>query len=264
MGGPPPRPATTCSCASPGGRRRSSWGAGPADTSLVFDADPASLRVLHGTGGMQPLEDDDKANIEETIVSEVLLGMEIAFRSTAVEVAPDGNTLHVQGELTLVGVTHPIGFDVGVGPEGELTAKAVVKQSDWGMKPYSALFGALKVSDEVEVEVDASEERSPAESVAVGPPRSAAIIDPGDLELPVGAPLRPLLAVRDGRDRDLVGRLRSSSRSSPRSSSSCSSAPAASRSRISRGRRSVRRARPRRRAARGRCRVRTARSPRSS
>ena len=128
---------------------------------------------------MQPLEDDDKANIEETIVSEVLLGMEIAFRSTAVEVAPDGNTLHVQGELTLVGVTHPIGFDVEVGPEGELTARAVVKQSDWGMKPYSALFGALKVSDEVEVEVDASEERSLAESVAVGPPRSAAIIDPG-------------------------------------------------------------------------------------
>jgi hypothetical protein len=145
----------------------------------VFEADPASLRVLHGTGGMQPLEDDDKANIEETIDSEVLLGLEIAFGSTAVEVTPDGNTLNVQGELTLVGVTHPIGFDVAVGPAGELTAKAVVKQSDWGMKPYSALFGALKVADEVEIEVDASEERALAESVAAAPPRSAAIIDPG-------------------------------------------------------------------------------------
>jgi hypothetical protein len=128
---------------------------------------------------MQPLEDDDKANIEETIDSEILMGMEIAFRSTAVGVTPDGNTLDVQGELTLVGVTHPIRFDVAVGPGGELTAKAVVKQSDWGMKPYSALFGALKVSDEVEIEVDASEERSLAEPVAVGPPRSAAIVDPG-------------------------------------------------------------------------------------
>jgi YceI-like domain len=145
----------------------------------VFEADPASLRVLHGTGGMQPLEDDDKANIEETIDSEVLLGKKIGFRSTAVVVTPDGNTLNVQGELTLVGVTHPIGFDVAVGRGGELTAKAVVKQSDWGMKPYSALFGALKVADEVEIEVDASEERSLAESVAAGPPRSAAIIDPG-------------------------------------------------------------------------------------
>ena len=27
----------------------------------------------------------------------------------------------------------------------------MVTQSVWGMKPYSALFGALKVADEVEV-----------------------------------------------------------------------------------------------------------------
>ena len=74
---------------------------------------------------------------------------------------------------------HPLGFDVAVGPGGELTAKAVVKQSDWGMKPYSALFGALKVSDEVEIEVDASEERALAESVAAAPRRPAAIVDPG-------------------------------------------------------------------------------------
>ncbi len=32
-----------------------------------------------------------------------------------------------------------------------LSGTAVVTQSDWGMKPYSALFGALKVKDEVEV-----------------------------------------------------------------------------------------------------------------
>jgi hypothetical protein len=29
-----------------------------------------------------------------------------------------------------------------------------VRQSDWGMKPYSALFGTLKVADEVEVSVE--------------------------------------------------------------------------------------------------------------
>jgi hypothetical protein len=154
-------------------------GEGEAPASLVFEADPASLRVLQGTGGMQPLEDDDKANIEETIDGEILLGMEIAFRSTAVEIAADRNTLRVQGELTLVGVTHPLGFDVETGAGGELTAKVVVKQSDWGMKPYSTLFGALKVTDEVEIEVDASEERSIAAVVEAGPPRSAAIIDPG-------------------------------------------------------------------------------------
>jgi hypothetical protein len=32
----------------------------------------------------------------------------------------------------------------------------VLKQSDWGIKPYSTLFGALKVVDEVEVALEAS------------------------------------------------------------------------------------------------------------
>jgi polyisoprenoid-binding protein YceI len=42
-----------------------------------------------------------------------------------------------------------------VGDGGELACSAVIKQSDWGMKPYSALFGTLKVVDEVEVAIAA-------------------------------------------------------------------------------------------------------------
>jgi hypothetical protein len=30
----------------------------------------------------------------------------------------------------------------------------VVKQSAWGMKPYTTLFGTLKVADDVEVSLD--------------------------------------------------------------------------------------------------------------
>ena len=41
-----------------------------------------SLRVREGTGGMQPLEDEDKASIEPTIDDEVLKGHAIEFRST--------------------------------------------------------------------------------------------------------------------------------------------------------------------------------------
>ena len=39
--------------------------------------------------------------------------------------------------------------------DGRLTGTATVKQTDWGMKPYTALFGTLKVADEVEVAIDA-------------------------------------------------------------------------------------------------------------
>ena len=69
---------------------------------------------------------------------------------------PTATRWSVEGDLTLVGKTAPIAFDVAVGDDGTLSGSAVVKQTDWGIKPYSALFGALKVADEVEVAFDAT------------------------------------------------------------------------------------------------------------
>jgi polyisoprenoid-binding protein YceI len=121
--------------------------------SLTLDVDSASLRVIQGTGGMQALGDDDKANIHQTIDDDVLKRRAIAFRSTSVTGGDGG--LSVQGELTLAGTTRPLAFDLDLREDGRLSGVAVVKQSDWGMKPYSALFGALKVADDVRVEIDA-------------------------------------------------------------------------------------------------------------
>ena len=120
--------------------------------SLVLDANAASLRVREGTGGMKSLDEDDLANIEQTIDDEVLLKRDIGFRSTSV--TADGDTLSITGELTLAGTTHALSFDL-VLADGRVRGTAVVKQTDWGMKPYTALFGALKVADEVRVEIDA-------------------------------------------------------------------------------------------------------------
>jgi polyisoprenoid-binding protein YceI len=122
-------------------------------SSVALDADATSLRVQEGTGGMQSLGDDDKANIRQTIDDDVLKGQAISFRSTQVTGA-DGR-LSVEGELTLAGTTRPLAFDLAVG-DGRVTGVAVVTQSEWGMKPYSALFGALKVADDVRVEIDAA------------------------------------------------------------------------------------------------------------
>jgi polyisoprenoid-binding protein YceI len=105
--------------------------------------------VVKGTGGMQALGDEDKANIHQTIDDEVLKRTDIAFRSTRI----DGG--RVEGDLTLAGETQPIAFDLERGDDGSIHARAVVTQTRWGMKPYSALFGALKVLDDVEVVLDA-------------------------------------------------------------------------------------------------------------
>jgi polyisoprenoid-binding protein YceI len=124
----------------------------PGGTSMELTADATSLRVIEGTGGMQALGDQDVASIHQTIDDEVLRRQEISFRSTSVEA--DGDTLRAKGDLTIAGNTQPIEFELVSGAGGELSGSAVVTQTAFGMKPYSALFGALKVKDEVEVVLD--------------------------------------------------------------------------------------------------------------
>lgn len=124
----------------------------PADSSVELSADPTSLRVMEGTGGMQELGDEDKANIERTIDDEVLGGRPISFRSNGAAAAEAG--IRFDGELTIGEVGGPASFELAVGEDGSLWASATLKQSNWGIKPYSALFGALKVRDEVEIVLD--------------------------------------------------------------------------------------------------------------
>ena len=93
-----------------------------AQSALELDADPASLKVREGTGGVMELGDDDRREIEQNIVDEVLGRHPIEFRSAS------------------------------VAPDGRISGSATVKQTDWGIKPYTALFGTLKVADEVRVE----------------------------------------------------------------------------------------------------------------
>jgi len=114
--------------------------------SVALTADPRSLAVRSGSGGMGALGDEEKASIAQSIDDDVLKGGTIAFRSSAVVEAPGG--LRVQGDLDLLGATRPVSFDLAGG-----SARVTIKQSEWGIKPYTALFGTLKVADELTVEL---------------------------------------------------------------------------------------------------------------
>jgi polyisoprenoid-binding protein YceI len=120
--------------------------------SLTLSADPTALHVREGKGGLQALGDDDKADIRKTIDKDVLKKKDITFTSSSVEAAGDG--LKVTGDLQMGGKSKSLTFDLSENG-GTLTGTAPVKQTDWGIKPYSALFGALKVNDEVKVVVEA-------------------------------------------------------------------------------------------------------------
>src|SRR3954447_7190271 len=109
------------------------WKATVEGEEIDFEADSSSLRVIEGTGGAFSLGDEEKAAIKQTIDEEILKGAPITYRG---------------GELTLNGVTRPIAYRFD-GSEG----RADIKQTDFKIKPYSALFGTLKVADVVEVKV---------------------------------------------------------------------------------------------------------------
>jgi polyisoprenoid-binding protein YceI len=126
----------------------------PAASSIALTADAGSMRVLEGTGGMTKLGDDDKDGIKQTIDEDILKGCTVTFQSAAVRSGADGR-LDVDGELELLGRHAPASFTVTIDDGGHLTGRATVKQTNHGIKPYSALFGTLKVADEVEVAVDA-------------------------------------------------------------------------------------------------------------
>ena len=124
-------------------------------SSLTLSADSSSLRVREGRGGIKALDEDDRENIRQTIDDEVLKRTPIEFRSTEVDATADGDHLRVSGELELMSRTNPLEFDLETREDNHLTGRATLKQTDFGMKPYTALFGALKVADEVVITVDA-------------------------------------------------------------------------------------------------------------
>jgi polyisoprenoid-binding protein YceI len=120
-------------------------------STVQLNADPHSLTVRDGLRGVKPLTDKDRASIGETI-DEKIGGGPIAFRSTAIE--RDNGGLTVRGELELAGTRRPASFELSAAADGRLRGTLPVTQSDWAIKPYRGMMGALKVRDTVEVVLD--------------------------------------------------------------------------------------------------------------
>jgi polyisoprenoid-binding protein YceI len=135
-------------------------GADAASSSVALTVDVESFEVREGRGGIKPLTDADRTDIRDTIREKVLDTARypsIAFRSTALNGAP--HDLLVDGELVIRDVNHPITVRGSVEQSAagyRLRATAQVVQSQWGIKPYSAFFGALRLRDAVDIAVNAT------------------------------------------------------------------------------------------------------------
>jgi polyisoprenoid-binding protein YceI len=124
------------------------WEATMEGGAIELTADPSSLEVREGHRGVKPLSDKDRREIVKNIDGKVLGRDQIAFRSTSV----DGDD--VAGELTMAGATRPVRARLDTGG-GRIRTTIPLMQSEWGIKPYRGLMGALKVRDDVEIVIDA-------------------------------------------------------------------------------------------------------------
>lgn len=128
----------------------------PADSdtqpTVSVSVDLGALNVLEGTGGVKPLSDSDKHQIQQNMrkILQVDRHPHTTFTSTSVEV--HGDSAVVEGDLALAGQTHPLRLQVRQQDDVTIAGTASVVQSRWGIKPYSGFFGALKLRDAVDIE----------------------------------------------------------------------------------------------------------------
>src|SRR3954453_15086721 len=120
--------------------------------SLELTADGGSLEVRSGSGGVRPLSDRDRRDIGRNIDGKVLRGAGIAYRASAVHA--DGDTLRFEGTLRIGYVARPADLAVRVGDDGRFSGRHELRQTDFGITPYSGLLGTLKLRDEVTVEIE--------------------------------------------------------------------------------------------------------------
>ena len=127
----------------------------PSKTEVKATVEPRSLEVVAATGGAKPLSEKDKKDIKKNIAG--LLGNNsITFQSTSVQAKSD-TAATVVGNLSIAGQSRPVTLDLTLQPDGgavRIRGRVPIRQTDFGIKPFTAMMGALKVKDEVDVDVE--------------------------------------------------------------------------------------------------------------
>jgi hypothetical protein len=108
------------------------------NASVTLNVDPNGIEVESGTGGAKPLGDKDKRDIKKSMTEKVLGSSQITFKSSEVDASNGSMNVPLQ-----------------VGDDGTVRGSIKLSQSQFGIKQFKALMGALKVSDQVEIQIEA-------------------------------------------------------------------------------------------------------------
>jgi polyisoprenoid-binding protein YceI len=134
-----------------------------APAGIEVRIDMGSLVVRDGSGGLKPLTDKDKREIAVT-ARKVLAAdrnPEANFTAAAFEPGASGGGV-ISGTFTLAGTARPLRLEVSQTGPGAYRATTSVAQTAYGIKPYRAFLGALKVRDAIEVEIEIDLTGAPA------------------------------------------------------------------------------------------------------
>lgn len=136
-------------------------GGGLEAAEVSAELDLGSLAVREGTGGAKPLTDRDRQEIEKAARKALGGGAAASFTSSRIIPASGGGA--IEGTLSINGTSRPLRIQVLAPAPGKYRGSATVRQTDFGITPYSGFFGALKLRDEVtaEFEVDLTQTPSP-------------------------------------------------------------------------------------------------------
>ena len=125
---------------------------GQAAATVSAELDLGSLEVREGTGGAMPLTDRDLDQIKKQMGG-ILGGGAASFASSRIiPVGSSGGA--IEGTVTLNGKSQPARLQVTDSGSGRYRGSATLAQTGFGIKPYTGFFGALKLKDEVVVEVE--------------------------------------------------------------------------------------------------------------
>jgi hypothetical protein len=134
-------------------------GGGVAAATVTADLGLGSLTVREGTGGAKPLTDRDRREIQKQMHK--ILGDATRAGFTSQHVIPSSTSSAgspaagaIEGTLTMHGVSRGVRLEVTSQEPGRYRGSTTIKQTDFGITPYSGFFGALKLRDEVTVEFE--------------------------------------------------------------------------------------------------------------
>jgi polyisoprenoid-binding protein YceI len=121
--------------------------------ALEARIDLTALSVREGTGGIKPLTDRDRREIAATARRLLSTDQHPEAVFTATRFEASGESGVIEGNLSLRGVSRPLRLQVSQTGSDRYKITGTVVQSAYGIKPYTAFFGALKVRDTVDIEV---------------------------------------------------------------------------------------------------------------